>query len=111
MSRTHRNKRPRYGKTFDPRGRLIDKDTGEHEAWLALHPIGDGYESRGGALLLSRNGERAAAVFVPKVWLDLGEPCGAIISTNFGKAPPTMERAIVYPVSGPGFIFDEKGLR
>lgn len=89
-----------------PDGIAVERDPTEHEEWLAVHG-----ETQGGALILSRDGDRAKAVTAPKVFFELGEPCGAIFGTDWQAKPPRMTRAIIYPVTGPGFIFDEKGLR
>lgn len=83
---------------------VVERDTAEHEEWLALHG-----ETKGGAYVFSRDGERANAVTAPKVFFELGAPCGCIES--FNHITRQRERAVVYPVTGPGFIFDEKGLR
>lgn len=93
----------RPGMTFDAKGRMIAKDRAEHEQWLALHG-----ETRGGAWIVSLSGERTQAVTVPKALLDVGGS-----SAGFERMDASCQRVLI-PVcwcSGPGFIFDEKGLR
>lgn len=96
-----RRRQPRYVET--PDGRFIRRDNAAHEQWLAVH--GD---TKGGAWLVSRGDDRAEAVFVPKQLLDVGEPCG-----GFQRMDANLQRLLI-PIcwcAGPGFIFDEKGLR
>lgn len=102
MTARSKFRRPRY--VLDHRGVPIPRDTSEFECWLAVHG-----QTRGGAYIVSRDGDRANAVTVPIALLDLGPPCGALEREN----PETLrlERVMIRRASGPGFIFDEKGLR
>lgn len=106
MSRTYRrNKRTTYGKIRDAHGMLIDRDTLEHEALLYVH----GESQSGKAYLVSRDGYRAHAVFVPKALLDVSDdPCGGVERLDGSRVRQVVT---IFPVSGPGFLFDEKGLR
>lgn len=86
-----------------PAGRIIPRDTSEHVAWLAVHR-----RTKGGAFIVSRTGREADAIPVPCALLDLGPP-----SAGFESMDHNCQRVLVpiHWASGPGFIFDEKGLR
>lgn len=87
-----------------PSGAVIERDRSEHEQWLCVH----GESKSGKAWLVSVAPDDGVAVYVPKALLDLGEPCG-----GFQRMDARCQRVLIAArwCSGPGFIFDEKGLR
>lgn len=89
---------------INARGELIERDPSTHESWLVLH----GESMSGKAWLVGLSPERAAAVFVPKRLVEIGPSVG-----GFERLSPKLQRDLlpVCAVSGPGFLFDEKGLR
>ncbi|MDX2277664.1 MAG: hypothetical protein NW206_19615 [Hyphomonadaceae bacterium] len=100
---------PRFVVT--PAGRMVPRDPVEHEQWLAIH----GKTPSGKAWIVSRDGHRDRTVTVPCVLLDVGE---AFAGFGFNRAQYDAEKrrweqelVPICWVSGPGFVFDEKGLR
>lgn len=88
-----------------PDGSQIRKDRTEHEMWLAVHR-----RTKGGAWIVSLSGREADAIPIPCAFLDLGP---AFEGFGFELVDRNNQRVLVpiHWASGPGFIFDEKGLR
>lgn len=86
---------------------MVKRDNGVHECWLAIER-----ETQGGAYIVWRDGDPERCISVPKALLAIECRFGPkLTGTNWKASPPQMVRADVCFVSGPGFIFDEKGLR
>lgn len=104
MSRKHA-RRPSY--VLAANGQIIPRDNSPHECWLVIER-----ETPGGAYVVWPNGEPERQLTVPMKLLTIEERFGPpFIATNWRTSPPSMLRAQCCYVSGPGFIFDEKGLR
>lgn len=87
---------------LDARGELIPRDDSPVEIWLCIHRESDS----GKAWLVSTNGRFDAAVWLPKGWITIGEPCGAIMVWH----KTHMRRTLVHWCMLPTYVAMEKGL-
>lgn len=87
---------------FDARGNLVPRDESPVEMWLCLHRESD----TGKAWLVSADGRFQSAVWVPKVYCAIGDPCGGLQAWHHTH----LKRDPVHMCTLPAFIAMEKGL-